>query len=156
MTGLHPVDAPAGVDARIWSAPAGTTGALHCDPDVAVGADTGADVDLAPELLWSTRAAELPSTRAVVVLDGPADPDRVRGFESVHRIAERVATALDPAGETIGPIEILVFRPRPGCTPTPRPRRTADRSVVEFLVPHDGGVTATLTLTLPTTDSETQ
>ena len=148
MTGLCPVDAPAGLDARIWAAPAGTTGSLHCD------VDADGEVELAPELLWSTRAAQLPSTRAVVLLGGPADPDRVRGFQSVHRIAEQVATALDPAGETIGPIEVLVFRPRPDRAP--QPRVDPDSTVVELLVPHHDGVTATLTLTLPTTDSEAQ
>lgn len=93
-----------------WTAPPGTTAVLEV-AGAGVDADVDGDVDAA-ELQWSTRCAELPSTRAVVLLDGPGFEDVRRGFETAHEAAEAVAGFVTGhSGADAGPIEVLVFRP---------------------------------------------
>ena len=129
------------IDGLVCGAPAGTTARLDLD----------GDAETAPELLWSARCAEIPATRAVVLLDGPGSGDVTADFEHAHRAAEEVAGRLSAGADAVGPIEVLVFRPRPGDDGAvwPRPTPTADGARFRFR--HRGGATVHLALTIPTT-----
>ncbi len=135
-----------------WVAPPGTTAVLQIDGD-------GAD---AAELRWSARCAEWPSTRAVVLLDGPGFEGVGADFETAHRAAEEVAEFVtERSGEEAGAIEVLVFRPDtpdttggtrvPGTAASTRPQPTETTDGAEFRFRHRGGARIHLTLTIPTT-----
>lgn len=129
---------PADTHAMFWVAPTGTTAALEI---------TGGGAD-AVELRWSTLSAEVPSTRAVVLLDGPGSGDPGEDFTAAHIVAEDVARFVgERSGIEAGPVEILVFRPDPEHTPWPEPARTAGGA--EFRFRHRGGADVHLTLTIP-------
>lgn len=150
-----------------WTAPPGTTAVLEV-AGAGVDADVDGDVDAA-ELQWSTRCAELPSTRAVVLLDGPGLEDVRRGFETAHEAAEAVAGFVTGhSGADAGPIEVLVFRPdatgamdtaaaaaSTGATDTsgsaasmwPQPIETSEGA--EFRFRHRGGAVVRLRLAIP-------
>ena len=136
-------------DMVFWVAPPATTAVLEVEGD-GMGA---------AELQWSTRCAELPSTRAVVLLDGPGFDGVGENFETAHEAAEQVARFVtEHSGEETGPIEVLVFRPdtsvgttAPGSAVSiwPQPVQTTDGA--EFRFRHHGGARIRLTLTIPTT-----
>ena len=127
--------APASV---CWLAPAGTTATLEV-------AGEGAD---AAQLQWSTRCAQVPSTRAVVLAAGPGSGDQAAEFTSAHLAAENVAEFVTAhSGVEAGPIEVLVFRPDADSA-WPEPTPTPDGA--EFRFRHRGGADVHLTLTLPT------
>lgn len=129
--------------AMFWVAPAGTTAVLRVDGN-------GTD---AVELQWSTLSAEVPSTRAVVLLDGPGFGDPGEDFTFAHGVAEDVARFVsDRSGVEAGPIEVLVFRPDPDAAPWPEPTATPDGA--EFRFPHRGGADVRLTLTVPPPSGE--
>ncbi|TCJ77642.1 UNVERIFIED_ORG: hypothetical protein EDC92_109168 [Dietzia maris] len=124
--------------AVFWVAPAGSTAVLHVDGD-------GAD---AAELRWSTLSAEIPSTRAVVLVDGPGVGDPGEDFTAAHEVAENVARFVSTrSGVEAGPIEVLVFRPDTDHAPWPEPAPTAHG--VEFRFRHRGGADVRLALTIP-------
>lgn len=130
-----------------WTAPPGTGAVLEV---------SGGDVSAA-ELQWSTRCAELPSTRAVVFLEGPGFNGVDANFETAHRAAEAVAGFVtEDSGTEAGPIEVLVFRPRGSDAPEsaeraantwPQPTGTPDGA--EFCFRHSGGADVRLHLTIP-------
>lgn len=142
-----------------WTAPPGTTAVLEVS-----GGDVGA-----AELQWSTRCAELPSTRAVVLLEGPGFDGLDANFETAHWAAEAVAGFVtERSGAEAGPIEVLVFRPdttdgtetpdgtdNPDRSDTtekaastwPQPTETPDGA--EFRFRHRGGADVRLHLTIP-------
>ncbi|WP_314038714.1 hypothetical protein [Dietzia sp. CH92] len=125
-------------DAVIWTAPAGSVAALDVSGD-------GAD---AVELQWSVRSAQVPSTRAVVLLEGPGAGDAGADFVRAHTAAEDFAGLMSSrTGVEVGPIEVLVFRPDSGDGPWPEPSPTADGA--EFRFRHRGGADIRLTLTIP-------
>ncbi|MDV8001719.1 hypothetical protein [Rhodococcus sp. IEGM 1408] len=126
--------------AMFWVAPAGATAVL----DV-VGNGDGTD---AVELQWSTLSAAVPSTRAVVLLDGPGFGDPGEDFTFAHSVAEDVARFVTArSGVEAGPIEVLVFRPDTDSAPWPEPTDTPGGA--EFRFPHRGGADVHLNLTLP-------
>lgn len=126
------------IDALFWVAPTGTTAVLEVTGD---GADS-------VELQWSTLSSAVPSTRAVVLLDGPGFDDPGADFTWAHSAAEDVARFVTAhSGVEAGPIEVLVFRPDPGRAPWPEPAATPDGA--EFSFPHRGGADVRLALTLP-------
>ena len=136
--GLEMWWAPEGTHAMFWVAPAGSTGILNVHGD-------GAD---AVELRWSTLSAEIPSTRAVVLLDGPGVGDPGADFTAAHEVAENVARFVGArSGTEAGPIEVLVFRPETDDAPWPGPALTAHG--VEFRFRHRGGADVRLALTIP-------
>ena len=125
-------------DAMFWVAPAGTTATL----DVQGGGD-------AVELQWSTLSAEVPSIRAVVLLDGPGFGDPGEDFIVVHSVAEDTARFITlRSGVDAGAIEVLVFRPDADHAPWPEPTPTSGGA--EFQFRHRGGADVHVTLTLPT------
>ncbi len=129
---------PEGAHAMFWVAPAGSTSILHVHGD-------GAD---AVELRWSTLSAEIPSTRAVVLLDGPGVGDPGADFTAAHEVAENVARFVSTrSGVEAGPIEVLVFRPDTDHAQWPEPAPTADGA--EFRFRHRGGADVRLALTIP-------
>lgn len=125
-------------DAVFWVAPTGTTAVLEV---IGNGADS-------VELQWSTLSAAVPSTRAVVLLDGPGFDDPGADFTWAHSAAEDVARFVsERSGIEAGPIEILVFRPDTQHAPWPEPGTVADGA--EFRFRHRGGADVHLTLTIP-------
>ncbi|MBB1029443.1 hypothetical protein G6027_00760 [Dietzia sp. SLG310A2-38A2] len=136
--GLERWSDPAENTVVFWVAPAGSTSVLEVDGD-------GTD---AVEVQWSTLSAEVPSIRAVVLLDGPGVGVPGEDFTFTHRVAEDVARFVSTrSGAEAGPIEVLVFRPETDQAPWPEPSRTADG--VEFRFRHRGGADIRLTLTVP-------
>ncbi|HHX84436.1 MAG TPA: hypothetical protein GX694_03735 [Actinomycetales bacterium] len=137
--GLACADEPTGTaGGRIWCAPSGTTARLEVD----------GDPESAPDLLWSARCAEIPATRAVVLLAGEGFDDVSAGFEHAHRAAEAAADLLTTEVAAVGPVEVLVFRPDAEAGPWPEPAATDTGA--EFRFRHRGGATVHLTLTIPT------
>jgi hypothetical protein len=125
-------------DTVFWVAPPGTTAVLEV---------TGQGSDAA-ELQWSTRCAEIPSTRAVVLVDGPGHEDPSVDFGTAHSVAEAVAEFVtDRAGVEAGPIEVLVFRPDTDHAPWPDP--TPATGGASFRFRHRGGADVHVALTLP-------
>lgn len=136
--GLSLVEGMEGIiDGLVWFAPPGTTARLRID----------GDAESAPELQWSSRCAQLPATRAVILLDGQGFGDPTDDFEFAHGIAEDIAGLLSEEGPECGPIDVLVFRPDSDTEPWPRPRPTDDGA--EFRLLHRGGAGVHLTLTIP-------
>lgn len=136
--GLESWSDPVRNDAVFWVAPAGATAVLEVEGE-------GTD---ATELRWSTLSAEVPSIRAVVLLDGPGAGVPGEDFTFTHSVAEDVARIVGSrSGSEVGPIEVLVFRPDTDHTPWPEPAPTADG--VEFRFRHRGGAGVRLTLTVP-------
>lgn len=128
------------IDAVIWVAPAGTVASLDVSGD-------GVD---AVELQWSTLSAQVPSTRAVVLLEGPGFTDPGADFVWAHSAAEDVARFVGArSGVEAGPVEVLVFRPDTECAPWPEP--TGTDAGAEFRFRHRGGAEIHLTLTIPST-----
>ncbi|MCD2264261.1 hypothetical protein K3888_16320 [Dietzia aurantiaca] len=131
---------PARNIAGFWLAPPGATAAL----DVSGG---GAD---AVELQWSALSAQVPSTRAVVLLDGPGSCDTGADFTFVHGVAEDVAGFVGVrTGVEAGPVEVLAFRPDTELGPWPEP--TVTEAGAAFRFRHRGGAQIHLTLTIPIT-----
>lgn len=146
-------------DMVFWTAPPGTTAVLEVG-GAGVGADAGAGVGAdadAAELQWSTRCAELPSTRAVVLLDGPGFEDVRHDFETAHEAAETVAGFVsEHSAADAGPIEVLVFRPDtaagtdgPGTAVSVWPQPTGTTDGAEFRFRHRGGADVRLRLSIP-------
>ena len=127
-----------GLEASVWRLPAGTVGAFALDP-----ADTDEDA-LPGELLWTRRAATVPATRAVVVLETVTEGGVGAEFEEAHRAAEVAASALSTDDDEIGPVEVAVFRSGAGHAPAPEsaPGGAAVRTPVR-------GALATLEITPP-------
>lgn len=124
--------------AGFWLAPSGATAAL----DVSGG---GAD---AVELQWSALSAQVPSTRAVVLLDGPVSDDPTANFTFAHGVAEDVAGFVGVrTGVEAGPVEVLVFRPDTELGPWPEP--AVSEAGAAFRFRHRGGAQIHLTLTIP-------
>lgn len=129
---------PVSFDTVFWVAPPGTTAGLEIS-------GKGAD---AAELQWSTRCAQIPATRAVVLIDGPGNEDPTADFGTAHSAAEEVAAFVsDASADEVGPIEVLVFRPDTHHAPWPEPTPTADGA--EFRFRHRGGADVRVALTLP-------
>ncbi|MFN3602177.1 MAG: hypothetical protein ACK4UY_12410 [Dietzia sp.] len=123
-------------DTVFWVAPPGATAVVDVTGD---GADTA-------ELQWSTRCAEVPSTRAVVLIDGPGNEDSSVDFGTAHSVAEKVAEFVtDRTGVEAGPIEVLVFRPDHAAWPEPAPVNGG----ASFRFRHRGGADVHVALTLP-------
>lgn len=142
--GLEMWQGPDESHAMFWVAPAGSTAVLDVDGDGDIDGD-GAD---AVELRWSILSAEVPSTRAVVLLDGPGFGGPGEDFTAAHVVAEDVARFVSArSGIEAGPIEVLVFRPDTEHAPWPGPEPTPDGA--EFRFRHRGGADVRLTLTLP-------
>ncbi|UVE95151.1 hypothetical protein [Dietzia sp. B32] len=136
--GLEAWSDPVEKNAVFWVTPAGATAVLEVDGDEADAA----------ELRWSVLSAEVPSIRAVVLLDGPGSGGPGEDFTFTHEVAEDVARFVSARSDAeAGPIEVLVFRPDTDQSPWPEPARTADG--VEFRFHHRGGADVRLTLTLP-------
>lgn len=134
---------PVSFDTVFWVAPPGATAVLDI---VGGGADTA-------ELQWSARCAEVPSTRAVVLIDGPGNEDQSVDFGTAHSVAEEVAAFLtERTGVEVGSIEVLVFRPDTDAAAWPEP--TAGPDGTGFRFPHRGGADVRLTLTVPTPSGE--
>ena len=129
-----------------WIAPPGTTATV---------ALSGGDRDAA-ELQWSARCAQVPATRAVVLLGGPAGEDPGAAFTAVHLVAEAVAEHVSAHSRVeAGPIEVLIFRAEATEGPEPfasRPTPTPEGA--EFRFRHLGGADVHLTLTIPTPPGE--
>lgn len=136
--GLSLVEGMEGIiDGLVWFTPPGTTARLQID----------GDAESAPELLWSSRCAQVPATRAVILLDGQGFGDPTHDFEFAHGVAEDIAGLLSEEGPECGPIDVLVFRPDTDTEPWPRPGSTAEGA--EFRFRHRGGADVHLTLTIP-------
>ena len=161
--GLERFTYPAGGEATLWLAPAGSTATVEVDGD-------GSAADIV-ELRWSELSAQVPSVRAIVLLDGPGSGDPAADFALVHEVAETVARfATDRSRTETGPIDVLVFRPEiapdaapavspgvepaspsdvePASLPVPTPTSTG----AEFRFRHRGGPRVHVSLTLPTAD----
>lgn len=126
------------IDAVFWVAPTGTTAVLEVTGDAADSV----------ELQWSTLSAAVPSTRAVILLDGPGLDDPGADFTWAHSAAEDVARFVTAgSGVETGPIEVLVFRPDTTHSSWPEPGPVAEGA--EFRFRHRGGADVHLTLTIP-------
>ncbi|TCW19438.1 hypothetical protein [Dietzia cinnamea] len=133
------IDDPGSVS---WWAPAGTAARLD------IAAPGVSEAALAGELQWSARCAQVPATRAVVLIGDAGAGDTATDFTAAHLVAESVAESLAAATATqVGPIEVLVFRPDIEHSPLPEPVPTADG--VEFRFRHRGGADVHLALTIP-------
>lgn len=128
-----------------WTAPPGTSALLDLS-------GPGAD---APELQWSARCAELPTTRAVAFLSGPGFDGVSANFETAHRAAEAIAEfVIALTGEEAGAIEVLVFRPESAELSGPpfesAPTESVETGVgVDFQFTHRGGARVVLHLHVP-------
>lgn len=141
-SGLERWADPSGSVGGCWIAPPGTTATLSV---------AGGNAEVA-ELQWSARCAQLPGTRAVVLLAGPGSDDPAADFTAAHLVAEEVAEFVTTSsGVEAGPIEVLILRPDTDHPPgSPMPGPTATPGGAEFQFPHRGGADVRLTLTLPT------
>lgn len=143
--GLERYAHPAGGVATFWLAPEGSTATVEID-----GNGSADDV---VELQWSELSAQVPSVRAIVMLDGPGSDDPASDFTTVHEVAEDVARfATDRSGTEVGPIDVLVFRPEaaPDAEPASPPGPVPTAHGAEYRFRHRGGTRVHVILTLPT------
>ena len=115
--GLERYAHPAGGVATFWLAPEGSTATVEID-----GNGSADDV---VELQWSELSAQVPSVRAIVMLDGPGSDDPASDFTTVHEVAEDVAVDDDVAEVYVLAAEVLdapsESEPQPTRARTARP-----------------------------------